>query len=167
MADALAPTTADGPGALPLDEDRRRLDGYHILDWILRSRGRTFTAGDIESQIDPLLHVDIRLVDRLSRHLVHENVITVVSERGRADRTVFGNAAGAGAAYYRLSDEYAAQLPGLARYSESERADLGMPAVRDRTTVIRDDSPRPAPAYPPGTTCRMRIPSRHWRPARR
>ncbi|MER5612486.1 serine/threonine-protein kinase [Streptomyces sp. NPDC002215] len=149
IADVVAPTAEGGPGALPLDEDRRRLVGYHVLDWILRSRGRAFTAGDIESQIDPLLHVDIRLVDRLLRHLVHENVITVVSERGRADRTVFGNLAGAGAAYYRLSDEYAAQLPGLARHSESERADLGMPSVLDRTsTVIADDFRRAAPAPP-------------------
>ncbi|MFD7863299.1 serine/threonine-protein kinase [Streptomyces sp. NPDC059783] len=118
-----------GQALLPLDEDRRRLGGFHILDWILRSRGRAFTAGEIESEIDPLLHVDLPFIDRLLRHLVRRNVITVVSERGGADRTVIGNVAAVGAAYYRLSDAYADRLPGLVRFSESERADLGLAGV--------------------------------------
>lgn len=143
----VAETVAPGGGRaghalLPLDEDRRRLGGFHILDWILRSRGRAFTAGEIESEIDPLLQVDLPFVDRLLRHLVRRNVITVVSERGGADRTVIGNVAAVGAAYYRLSDEYADRLPGLARFSESERADLGLAGVLPGPDV------RPSP---PGT----------------
>jgi serine/threonine-protein kinase len=141
VAHALTPLTADASAALPIDEDRWRLGAYHVVDWALRSRGRVFAATDItdDGQLDPLLHVDARLVDRMLRHLVDAEVLTVVSEEARRNATLYGNLADAEVRYYRLTDEYVARLPELVRHSESDRADLGMPdpPERDATTVIR------------------------------
>lgn len=80
---------------LPIDHDRWRLCGYHVVDWVLRSRGRVFTATEITSdgQPDPLLRVDGPAVTRLLRYLVRSGVLEVASEGDRPDATEYGNPA--------------------------------------------------------------------------
>ncbi|NYV75323.1 serine/threonine-protein kinase [Streptomyces sp. UH6] len=128
VAEVVSPDPSRGQATLPIDDDRRRLGGYHVVDWVLRSRRRVFTAAEIEGQLDPLLHTDIRLVERLLRHLVDAGVITMVGEgnQGRRDATVFGQVGAGDVTYCRLTDSYADQLWGIARESESERADLAI-----------------------------------------
>lgn len=115
---------------VPINEDRWRLGAYHVADWALRSRGRVFATQDITAagQLDPLLKVDGPMAERLLRHLVRGGVLEVVSEPGRADATLYGNAADAAITYYRLTDTYSRKIAGLALHSEGERADLGLPS---------------------------------------
>ncbi|MFF4543209.1 serine/threonine-protein kinase [Streptomyces sp. NPDC001435] len=122
------PTNALAP--LPIDNDRWRLCGYHVVDWALRSRGRVFTVAEITSdgQLDPLLRVDGPTVTRLLRHLVRSGVLEVASEGDRPDATEYGNPADTRVTYYRLTDAYCRRLAGFAWHSESERADLRLPA---------------------------------------
>ncbi|MEV7415491.1 serine/threonine-protein kinase [Streptomyces sp. NPDC089919] len=141
---AVAVDTADGPAPLPIDEDRWRLSGYHVVDWALRSRGRMFTAREItgDGQVDPLLRMDPPTVTRLLRHLVRNGVLEVASEGDRADATAYGNPADSRVTYYRLTDAYARRLAGFARHNENERVDLGLPAPQlagpwDTATTVR------------------------------
>ncbi|WP_306334750.1 serine/threonine-protein kinase [Streptomyces sp. KL118A] len=115
---------------VPINEDRWRLGAYHVADWALRSRGRVFATQDITAagQLDPLLKVDGPTAERLLRHLVRGGVLEVVSEPGRADATLYGNAADAAITYYRLTDTYSRKIAGLALHNEDERADLGLPS---------------------------------------
>lgn len=148
VSEVVSPDPARGQATLPIDDDRRRLGGYHVIDWVLRSRRRVFTAAEIESQLDPLLDTDVRLVERLLRHLVDAEVITRLNDgvRNGRDMTVFGRPDAAGVTYYRLTDSYADQLWGIARESESERADLDIRSVpsTDSTVVVSSDASRPS-----------------------
>ena len=46
---------------VPIDDDRWRLGGYYVMDWVLRSEGKPFSAPELlregeETDFDPLLH---------------------------------------------------------------------------------------------------------------
>ncbi|MGW2649088.1 protein kinase domain-containing protein [Streptomyces sp. NPDC001393] len=141
-----AAVTSHGYAALapvPIDEDRWRMGGYHVVDWALRSKGRVFTSADVvgtqggaaEQALDPLLRMDRPTVERLLRHLAHAGVLDVVSEADRTDATFYGRRADVRMTYYKLTDAYKRQVAGFARHSESERADLGLPAPGPYTTT--------------------------------
>ncbi|MFJ5309998.1 protein kinase [Streptomyces sp. NPDC088350] len=150
-----------GGSAMPvaIDGDRRRLGGYHVVDWALRSEGRPFTSTDVTGPqgIDPLLHMTSPAVERLLRHLVRAGMLDVVSEPGRPNATRYGGAESA-LAYYKLSDTYKRQLAGFVHSSESERSDLGIvspspgPGLYDPTAIGSPAPPPPgSPApHPPG-----------------
>ncbi|MGA4842633.1 serine/threonine-protein kinase [Streptomyces sp. G45] len=143
VTEAVSANTTSGLATVPIDIDRWRLGGYHLVDWTLRSRGRVFTAADItgDGQVDPLLRMDSPTAERLLRHLAQSGVVEVVSEGGRPDATVYGNPADAAITYYKLTEGYARRLAGFARHSESERADLGLPAPPARS--VWDDTLSP------------------------
>ncbi|MEU1722857.1 protein kinase [Nonomuraea sp. NPDC005692] len=138
---------------VPIDEDRWRLTGYYIVDWILRRQGDTFTALDIvgsaeQPELDPLLHVGRAGVDRLLLHLEVHGVLTVARDPGRPDATNYGGEPDARLVSYKLADGLKQTLLGIALGNEGERAALDMflrvPA-RDVTVVpTKRASPGPA-----------------------
>ncbi|MFI6467477.1 protein kinase [Streptomyces sp. NPDC050538] len=158
VSQTMAAAGSNGP-VLPvaIDGDRRRLGGYHVVDWALRSEGRPFTSTDVTGSqgIDPLLHMTPPAVERLLRHLVRAGMLDVVSEPGRPNATSYGGAESS-LAYYKLSDAYKRQLAGFVHSSESERADLGIvspppgPGLYDPTAIGSPAPPPPGPAGPSG-----------------
>ncbi|MFI6339426.1 protein kinase [Streptomyces sp. NPDC050535] len=163
VSEAIASGDPEGPARVVIDDDRRRLGGYHVVDWALRSEGRPFTSTDVTGAqgIDPLLRMAPPAVERLVRHLVRAGMLDVVSEPGRPDATRYGGAESA-LAYYKLSDAYKRQLAGFVHSSESERADLGIvsplpePGPYGSTVSVSADPPfSPGPGYgfpQPGAT---------------
>ncbi|MDH6552059.1 hypothetical protein M2162_006156 [Streptomyces sp. SAI-041] len=127
VAETIAAGTPDGSTNVVIDDDRRLLGAYHVVDWTLRSEGRPFTSTDVTGTegLDPLLRMTPPAVERMLRHLVRAGVLDVVSEPGRPDATHYGGSQSP-LAYYKLSDAYKRQLAGFVRSSESERADLGI-----------------------------------------
>jgi serine/threonine protein kinase len=110
-----------------IDEDRWRLGGYYVVDWVLQSEGTPFTASDLiregeDAEFDPLLRISRRNVERLLDHLSKHQIVEVVREMN-ASATVFGDVAGSADRAYRLTDEIRQLLYGLAAQHESERAD--------------------------------------------
>ncbi|MEO3808252.1 serine/threonine-protein kinase [Sphaerisporangium sp. B11E5] len=110
---------------VPIDEDRRRLSAYYVIDWILRTDGRTFSVLDIlgsthQSELDPLLGISRRRVDRLLNHLALHGVIESVRELN-ATATIIPDVAAAQVTAYKLVDNVKEMLLGLARHHESER----------------------------------------------
>ncbi|MFC6085881.1 serine/threonine-protein kinase [Sphaerisporangium aureirubrum] len=110
---------------IAIDEDRRRLSAYYVIDWILRTNGRTFSVLDIlgsthQSELDPLLGISRRRVDRLLAHLAGHGVIEAVRELG-ATATIIPDVAAAQVTAYKLVDNVKEMLLGLARHHESER----------------------------------------------
>jgi serine/threonine protein kinase len=109
-----------------IDEDRWRLGGYYVVDWVLQSEGEPFSAADLlregeEAEFDPLLRISRRNVDRLLDHLVQNRVLDVVREmNGMA--TVIGDIAESGVKVFRLADEIRQLLYGFAAQHEAERA---------------------------------------------
>jgi serine/threonine protein kinase len=110
---------------VPIDEDRWRLGSYYVMDWVLRSEGRPFSASELlredgENDFDPLLHISRRNVDALLDHFADNRVIDVI--RGlRAGGTLFGDVPESGAKVYRLAEEVQRALFGFALKHESER----------------------------------------------
>ncbi|NEB02784.1 protein kinase [Streptomyces sp. SID13726] len=127
VSETMTASTPDGSAGVLIDDDRRLLGGYHVVEWTLRSEGRPFTSTDVTGPqgLDSLLRMTPPAVERLLRHLVRAGVLDLVSEPGRPDVTRYGGAESA-LAYYKLSDAYKRQLAGFVRSSESERADLGI-----------------------------------------
>ncbi|MEW1648836.1 protein kinase [Streptomyces sp. NPDC091219] len=159
VSETIAAITSGGPAGgsaapVAIDGDRRRLGGYHVVDWALRSEGRPFTSTEVTGPqgIDPLLHMTPPAVERLLRHLVRAGMLDVVSEPGRANATRYGGPEPA-LAYYKLSDTYKRQLARFVHSSESERADLGIispppdPGPYDPTAI---GFPAPRPTGPSG-----------------
>ncbi|MEV6107524.1 serine/threonine-protein kinase [Streptomyces sp. NPDC051940] len=160
--------TAHVPAGLlpvPIDQDRWRLGGYHVVDWALRSKGRPFTCSDIvgsgtddAQSIDPLLRMDSPTAERLLRHLNRGGVLDVVSEAGRPDATLYGDQAAVQVTYYKLADDIRRRLDGFTLRSEAERADLGLEGPRPpdlfSTTFVGTAPPArgaaPAGVQPPG-----------------
>lgn len=109
-----------------IDEDRWRLGGYYVIDWVLQSNGELFGAADLfregeEAEFDPLLRISRRNVDRLLDHLAEKGVLKVEREmNGMA--TVIGGIAESGAKVFRLADEIRQLLYGFAAQHEAERA---------------------------------------------
>ncbi|MFJ9631904.1 protein kinase [Streptomyces sp. NPDC101175] len=159
VSQTITATGSNGSAApVAIDGDRRRLGGYHVVDWALRSEGRPFTSTDVTGPegIDPLLHMTPPAVERLLRHLVRAGMLDVVSEPGRPNATRYGGAESA-LAYYKLSDTYKRQLARFVHSSESERADLGIvspppgPGPYDPTSA---GTGAPWPFVPPGADAR-------------
>jgi serine/threonine protein kinase len=109
-----------------IDEDRWRLGGYYVIDWVLQSKGELFGAADLfregeEAEFDPLLRISRRNVDRLLDYLADKGVLKVEREmNGMA--TVIGGIAESGAKVFRLADEIRHLLDGFAAQHEAERA---------------------------------------------
>ncbi len=70
---------------VPLDEDRWRLGGYYVADWVLQSEGEPFSAAqlpgnDEEAEFDPLLRLSRRNVRQLLDHLAEQGILKVVRD---------------------------------------------------------------------------------------
>jgi tRNA A-37 threonylcarbamoyl transferase component Bud32 len=120
-----------------IDEDRWRLSGYYVVDWILRSEGQPFTVSDImtaeeRTELDPLLHLSRRPVDRLLGLLVEQEVIEIV-RNPNANSTLIGDAPESQLISYKLADDVKRTLLGLARDYEDERAALDLAPVPQPT----------------------------------
>jgi serine/threonine-protein kinase len=114
---------------VPIDEDRWRLTGYYIVDWILKKQGDSFTAMDIigsgdNPELDPLLHVARSSVDRLLWHLEKHGVLSVVRDPSTPEATNYGGDPDAGLVSYMLADGLKNALLGIAWGNEGERAAL-------------------------------------------
>jgi serine/threonine protein kinase len=108
-----------------IDEDRWRLGGYYVVDWVLQSEGTPFSAADLlregdDAEFDPLLRVARRNVDSLLDHLAEHRILEVVREVS-ATTTVYGGIAESNDKVYRLAEDIMAQLYGFAARHESER----------------------------------------------
>ena len=117
---------------LAVDEDRRRLGDYYIIDWVLGSGGREFTAADLASsepdtRLAPVLHVSPTPAERLLRHLAARGIVETVRKPG-ANQTLIGEAGEQDIVTYRLADGIIQDLLSLADRSEEERAALAVPA---------------------------------------
>ena len=111
---------------VPIDEDRWRLGGYYVMDWVLRSEGKPFSASELlredeETDFDPLLRISRRNIDTLLDHFAEHRILSVI--RGmKASQTLIGDVPESGAKVYRLTEEVQHQLFGFALKHESERA---------------------------------------------
>ncbi|RSD10274.1 serine/threonine-protein kinase [Amycolatopsis eburnea] len=111
-----------------LDQDRRRLGAYYTVDWIVRSAGDPFTATDLvregeDAELDPLLQLSQRVVERLLGHLVKYQVVEIVRSQDFS-AVVIGDVAEAQLTVYKLADNATRALLGFAIHNESERAVL-------------------------------------------
>ena len=108
-----------------IDEDRWRLGGYYVVDWVLRSEGDPFTAAELfrdgdDAEFDPMLRISRRNVDRLLDHLTEHRILEVVREMS-ATSTVFGDIAESRAKVFRLAEYHRRVLYGFVTQHESER----------------------------------------------
>jgi serine/threonine-protein kinase len=123
---------------LAIDQDRWRLGGYYVLDWVLQSEGEPFSAAELLSEeddprFDPLLRISRRDVEPLLVHLAKHDVLTVVREMN-ANATVFADIAEASATVYRLNPEILKSVFGIAAQNETERAalDISLTGLHDQ-----------------------------------
>lgn len=133
-----------------IDDDRWRMAGYFVMDWILRRQGDAFTAVDIagpkeKPELDPLLRPAEPDVERLLRHLAGRGFLTLVHDPARPDVTLIaGEEPGGGRRAYKLADSVRQRLLGIVRGNADERAALDvllrLPLQTERDTVAR---PRP------------------------
>jgi serine/threonine-protein kinase len=110
---------------IAIDEDRWRLGGYYVVDWVLQSEGEPLTAADLlregdDAEFDPLLRISRRNVDRLLDHLAEHRILEIVREMSPT-ATVFGDIPESGAKVFRLAEEARNLLYGFAAQHESER----------------------------------------------
>ncbi|MFI9592874.1 protein kinase [Nonomuraea sp. NPDC052265] len=137
---------------VPIDEDRWRLTGYYIVDWILKRQGDSFTAMDIvgsaeQPELDPLLHVGRASVDRLLLHLEVHGVLSVARDPGRPDATNYGGETDARLVSYKLADGLKQALLGIALGNEGERAalDVSLRVPAADVTLVRTPQASPPP----------------------
>ncbi len=109
---------------VPIDEDRRRLGGYYVVDWVLRSDGEPFSAADLlegdDTDFDPLLRISQRRVVRLLDHLADRGILEVVREY-KAGATMIQDVGESAAKVYQLAERIRLKLFGLAVQHEEER----------------------------------------------
>ncbi len=110
---------------VPIDEDRRRLGGYYVVDWVLRSDGEPFSAADLllegeDTNFDPMLRISQRRVVRLLDHLADRGILEVVREF-KAGGTVIQDVGESAAKVYQLAEKIRLKLFGLAVQHEEER----------------------------------------------
>jgi serine/threonine protein kinase len=137
---------------VPIDEDRWRLGGYYVADWVLQSGGDPFTAADLlrdgeDSEFDPLLRISRRSTDRLLDHLAANGILEVVREVS-ATSTVFADVAESNAKTFRLADEIRELLYGFVARHESERGALDV----DVSLIGGPFTPVPGPVPAAGRT---------------
>jgi serine/threonine-protein kinase len=111
---------------VPIDEDRWRIGGYYIVDWVLQSEGEPFTAADLlgageDGEFDPMLRVSRRNVESMLNHLAEHRVLDVVRQMS-ATATVYGDIAKSNEKVFCLTEEIRQLLYGFAARNESERA---------------------------------------------
>lgn len=131
-----------------IDEDRWRLGGYYVMDWVLQSEGKPFTAVELlrdeGTDFDPLLRVSRRNVERLLDHLASHEILEVVRE-DRRSMTIIGDVAESRAKVYRLTGEVQRSLYGFAAQNESERGArevslVGLPVSRPGAAPVQTKS---------------------------
>ena len=145
---------------VPIDEDRWRLGGYYVVDWVLQSEGEPFTATELWSEgtnadFDPLLRISRRNVERLLDHLAEHEILEIVREN-RPSMTVIADVAESRAKVYRLAEGVRASLFGFAARNESERGMVEVslvgpatgrgPVVPASAADFAPVAPSPAPA---------------------
>jgi len=131
---------------VPIDDDRWRLGGYYVMDWVLRSEGKPFSAPELlregeETDFDPLLHVSRRNIDILLDHFAEHRILDVIREM-RTGATLYGDVAESGAKVYRLTGEVQRDLFGFALKYESERPVKNVTLAASFPTGVV--APRPA-----------------------
>ncbi|MEV4802383.1 protein kinase [Nonomuraea sp. NPDC049421] len=129
-----------------IDDDRWRMAGYFVMDWILRRQGDAFTAADIagpkeKPELDPLLRPAEPDVERLLRHLTAQGFLTVVHDPRLPDVTVIvDEEPDGGPVAYKLASSVRERLLDIAWANANERAALdvslrlSMARGRDTTT---------------------------------
>jgi serine/threonine protein kinase len=137
---------------VPIDEDRWRLGGYYVADWVLQSGGDPFTAADLlrdgeDAEFDPLLRISRRSTDRLLDHLAANGILEVVREVD-ATSTVFADVAESSAKTFRLADEIRELLYGFVARNESERGalDVDVSLIGGPFTPVPSPVPGAGPA---------------------
>jgi serine/threonine protein kinase len=108
-----------------IDEDRWRLGGYYVADWVLQNEGDPFTATDLlrdgdDARFDPLLRISRGNVERLLDHLAEHQILDVIREMSPSS-TVFGDVAESNAKVFRLAERERRLLYGFVAQNESER----------------------------------------------
>ncbi|MGP4110303.1 protein kinase domain-containing protein [Streptomyces sp. 4N509B] len=110
----------------PIDTDRWRMSGHHIVEWALRSEGRPFAVTDVAQHVERAFGVGAPGVDVVLRHLAEAKVLEVASERGVANATLYGGSSQESELpLYRLTDEYRRHLVRL----RLRRAGVARPPV--------------------------------------
>ncbi|MEV4255191.1 protein kinase [Spirillospora sp. NPDC049652] len=141
--DAFFTATAGHVFPSEIDQDRWRLGGHYVTDWILRSEGLPFTAADIQKAVDDgdfdaQLRIRPAAVDLLLEHLADAGVLTVV-RRVSASATFLADVAESRLTSYRLADDVRRSLRGIAKSNPDERAELNVtlsPQMRSGATVV-------------------------------
>jgi serine/threonine-protein kinase len=129
-----------------LDEDRRRLGAYYVVDWVLRSEGEPFSAADLfrkgeDAELDPLLRVSQGMASRLLDHLAEHGILEYV-RKANATATMIG----ASGPIYKLASDVRRALFGFAASNESERAALNISPLS--TGVVSSTGAVPLAAAP-------------------
>lgn len=112
---------------VPIDEDRWRLGGYYVVDWVLASQGEPFSETDLlregdDPDFDPLLRLSRRNVSRLLEHLTRHGILELVREMN-AHATVYADIAESRAKVYRLAEDVRRRQRSFAVRHEYERAE--------------------------------------------
>ncbi len=115
-----------------IDEDRWRLSGYHIVDWVIQSRD-PFSAADVirddgEASLNPLLRISRRNVDNLLDHLAERGILEIIRDNN-PNQTIIGDIPESRDKIYRLAEDVRAALYGFAVQHESERASADISLV--------------------------------------
>ena len=124
--------TRDRFFSVNIDEDRWRLGGYYVVDWVLSSDGRPFSATEILQHDDPnfdsVLRISQRGVDRLLDHLRQHGILELIREIS-PNATQYADVPESQARVFRLTDDVRRKQVLLAVRYESERAAHGRSAL--------------------------------------
>lgn len=118
-----------------IQQDRQRLSAYYVVDWVLGTEGRSFTAKDILSPdqtniIDPSLKLNKVQIERVLNHLL-KNEILEDARGSEEEKTVIGDVVTIQETVYKLAENVWQRLSQIVFASEKERADLKITPVVD------------------------------------
>ncbi|MGW4963199.1 serine/threonine-protein kinase [Nonomuraea sp. NPDC004186] len=141
-----------------IDDDRWRMAGYFVIDWILRRQGDPFTVAHVcgsaeKPELDPLLRLAQPDVEQLLRHLTKHDFLTVVRDPDRPDATrIVSDSQDGALVWYKLADDVKRRLLGIVWGNASERAALDVSLrlpLPSRETTASESVPAAMPTDPP------------------
>jgi len=131
-----------------LDQDRWRLGTYHLVDWLLETRGRPFTLEDIDDSqksgdIDVLLHLSRKQTEALLDHLLGHRLLEEIRSQTDTIR-LMEDAPEAQARIFKVNMNIRHEI-------SMEREGMGPAPQPECIPITFEVMPAPAAAAPPET----------------
>jgi serine/threonine-protein kinase len=143
LSDLIISGTQSKLAEFSIQQDRQRLATYYIVDWVLGTGGRSFSAKDILSPeqtniIDPSLKLNKTQIEYVLSHLQKNRILQ--DARGKEEeQTVIGDVPAMQEPVYRLAENVWERLSRVVLASEKERADLKVaPVVDEQPTRVAE-----------------------------